>query len=365
MIVRLKRLWHPIFFYTMAICVCFAISYFIFPLFSVEIFNQSFLTHRAILIVNLSRHPSLARCFFQNSPIYDNELFETLRQAGLLHLTAISGGQVRLVLDLAVRVPLAIVLFFSRYISTTRHLATITHRLFNVFEPILAGIVAVVFGCSGSLQRVWILHYAVNNSWLRRPALTLSTRYPHLSTQLIRRCFALVLICILFGNPWLNLSFLLSASGSALASLVTEPLYNKNDGVVMSFLKRAVAISFLTAGILIPLSRTNLLITVIANAMCLPLVDLLLVPLAMTILFVPFSYEMTSFAVKVFDSVIDIFLSIANSFGLSANQMNEGWPDWSFSYLTIVVILVWTLQELRALRMRRRLQDLVIHNSPI
>lgn len=356
---RLLSLYHPIFFYALAICICFAISSHVFPFFSKDFFNQSFLSHRASRIVSLSRHPSLARCFFQNTPIFDNELYEIMRQAGLLHLTAISGGQVRLVLDLAARVPLGIFLFFSRYISQTRNSAVLSHRLFTLLEPILAGVVAIVFGCSGSLQRVWILHYAVNNTWFRRPALTLSTRYPHLSTQLVRRFFALIIICILFGNPWLNLSFLLSASGSGLASLIAEPLYDKNDGIVKSFLKRTAAISLLTAVVLIPLSNTNLVITVVANAICLPLVDLLLVPMAMSLLFIPFSYDLTSAGVLVFDSVIDVFLLVANSFGLSSNQTNEGWSEWSFTYLSFVVILVWTLQERRALRMRRRLQTLV------
>lgn len=323
--------------------------------------------HKAALHMH---NAPLALAFLANLKRLEVSHLTAFQEAGLTHVLAISGGQVSPIIGFLLgSCAVFTKLFLRRHISSIR-----LWRIFSVLRPCLESTIAwslsLVFGHTGALTRVALLTYAKRWPLTRWMAFFIYTRLCFLPISLatVVRVLLLIVLGLLFGNPRLNISFLLSALGASIATLGARLVANcdapHNGGntpfriffrMTQHSLRTSIVASLGVSLALAPLQNTGLARAVGANLLALPLVNLCITPLSLLALLCPSNTqagrETLHFILSLLDWALGLLGNIAHAFSDPITQVNpfqassRFFAQSTFVYLGCLLILLWALDD--------------------
>ncbi|WP_186646581.1 ComEC/Rec2 family competence protein [Fluviispira vulneris] len=275
------------------------------------------------------------------------------QSSGLIHLLAISGGQV---------VPLASgfgkIISYSLYYSlrnsiTPFLLIDIINKFRTFFAVIISLFLCHMFGCTGALIRVSSLTYLIKIKNLQAQHLFFFPFFPYIPSSTFTRFFVLILISIFFGNILYNFSFLLSAIGATCAeiSIYLSYFFIKKSKLLVALASTCLT-SIFTGIILSPFSSIHLLNSCLANILALPIVCFLITPLTLIILIIPEDFLYYKHFINIFDLSLKILKQISIAFSDPYNIKNpydRNNPLFKLEgllYLSIVLVVLWVILDL-------------------
>ena len=147
------------------------------------------------------------------SPL-ESQIFQS---SGLIHLLAISGGQILPVVGLFGF--LSSTLIYKLYKSKKPpHKLMIFISQINIWLGFsLSLFISLLFGGTGALIRVSWLSFFKNINFICKMTQIIFHHTPNLYEPIINKFLILFLVCFLFGNIFTNYSFILSAIGACCA----------------------------------------------------------------------------------------------------------------------------------------------------
>jgi predicted membrane metal-binding protein len=302
----------------------------------------------------LTEH-TLALNFLANERSLEPTTRTAFAGSGLTHLLALSGAQVAPVCAVAGGVLGTVLVTLLASHLAPHHLARWVSRLRVTVELTLALTLSALYGSSGAILRVAMFTYlfpVALRSVQTSPALLPDER----TSRLIARILVLGVTAVLLGNPYANLSFLLSALGSGLSEMATR-LSERHRATgsdlkhrIEKALSNSCATSLLIGVVLYPLFHNNPLVAAAANLVAAPLVGLVITPLSLALLALPEGLSNALHLTTLFDGALATLSSIAQSFAPPDATITPA----SFSqsgattYLTVLLVVLWTAQDMRA-----------------
>jgi hypothetical protein len=232
--------------------------------------------------------------------------------------------------------------------------------------------ICLLFGFTGSLIRVVGLQYVRQVSFLKHLFFKISKRFLFINPDVFIRLFVLVIIFLAFGNVFSNYSFLLSALGVCavqIANHMVNVLHSKETYLrqfltkrnplfysFIKYLETTILTSLIIGLILMPLMTTNLFSSILANLITQPLVGFIITPLSLLLSFGEVNF-IPSFVFEIFDEGLKILKNCARLFAsLEAAPAQSLFSFKGQSYLSILLLLLWSLEDLHFVRKRQMLK---------
>lgn len=297
-----------------------------------------------------------------------------IQTSGLVHLLAISGGQVapiaRSIAALVVGILFALLV---RHIPPRRLMGWLGATGEGLGFTIAFGL-SFVFGCTGALLRTCFMDFLAKNPLIKYLSLICQNVVCEIDTLLFTRFFALGLFSILFGSVFHNFSFLLSAIGAyccGLSMSFTENLYRTsvyNQRLWFGWLKNilAGALTCLFVGlVLFPFSLATLHDSLMANLFAIPLVTFAIAPLSILAVILPTGTWVSEISLLLLDKSLAFFSLISETFAnpeakLLTSKENPLFQEFGRSYLSLCFLILFVVGDWREARPLLRLQSEVI-----
>lgn len=278
---------------------------------------------------------------------------KAFQSSGLLHLLAISGGQVVPIAFLVcyLSAKLLFLIFYKTIPPNT--LMQIIFHISKLISFATALLLSALFGSSGALIRVLTLTYSTKLPFFQTQHPFFYNLIPYILSQPFKKFMLIILMAIAFGNLFQNYSFLLSALGAACAEFsIYVSFYFFKDSKIGASLASLVLTSFLTGLVLQPFSQVNLLNSCMANILAFPVVSFLITPLSLLILLLPEDFFAFQFMLNAFDQSLSLLKFISHAFSdhsLKINPFAKNNPLFSTDglvYLNFMLILLWSFLDL-------------------
>lgn len=141
------------------------------------------------------------------------------QNSGLIHLLAISGGQV-VPLANGISHILSYVIYYLFLKKVDPYLLKKSIYHFKIYVSLFISIVICsLFGWTGALVRVSALSYLQSLNFIQSQYSIFFKYIPFLVSKTFYKIFVLIFISVAFGNIFINYSFLLSAIGAIVLEL--------------------------------------------------------------------------------------------------------------------------------------------------
>lgn len=295
----------------------------------------------------------LALNFLANQKFLNGDA-DIYRASGTAHLLAISGGQLAPMARLVTAVLCFLPAIILRVTVSPMTTAGAIRRLRSVVNFSFCSLACLGLGNTGALIRTSYL-----NSFSKLPILDSVTSY--LGRRLyfvfegtLRRMVVLSTIIALFGNPFSNVSFLLSALGASVASLVGTSVGTrcKDLHVIERYFVTLGLTSIAVTLILSGFHPAFLFTSLCANILCVPLVTFIITPLALLLLVFPTS----SLLASSFEYALHLFKYCSMQFHYAEAPVPNFGNEFNV-YLCFWLFLLWSIidcrQSLTIVRLRR------------
>jgi hypothetical protein len=313
---------------------------------------SSFAEQKALLVSSGLQEVNLALNFLANMRKLSFGEAQAFQSSGLLHLLAISGGQV---------VPIAhgmsaligyILYYMLRKIFFPLRLMQMIFQVKSFSSLVLSLFICGLFGCTGALIRVSALNYLLRIHFINSQFLVFYSFVPYVFSNTFYRSFVIVFVSLAFGNIFLNYSFLLSAIGASCAqiSIYIANYFIKNSKIFHALSATALT-SVFTGIILLPYSNSSILSSCLANIAALPVVCFLVTPLSLLVIFLPQDFFIFSYLLSFLDKSLFLLKKIAYIFHdpySLTNPFERTHPLFSFQglvYLNFILFSLWMLLD--------------------
>jgi predicted membrane metal-binding protein len=309
---------------------------------------SSFAQHRTQMLIPSFRNPELAANFLSNTRDLPKDLSEDMKSSGVSHLLAISGAQVAFLLPLFSTGILRPIGVACSWWIPAHALMTMLGFLRALIENIVAILCAALFGATGSLTRVVVLRTSAKNfRFLTLAGKGISLYFPN---NIVLRTLLVTLCALWLGNPFANLSFLLSALGAAVAQGFSRGISRKNLAPWQSAGWITIATSFSMSVVLAPVFSGNPIHSVFANLVAIPIVTWAVTPLSMFLLLGP-PKLIENYAITALDLALDFFRCTAQAFASNApDSFQPLQPTSATAYLSLCLAVLWAVEDLRDCR---------------
>ncbi|KAB8030765.1 ComEC/Rec2 family competence protein [Fluviispira multicolorata] len=319
-----------------------------------NIFNISKgVKNKAFFISSQMEEKNLALNFLGNIRMLSFTEANQFQSSGLLHLLAISGGQV---VPIASGISQFISYIFYYILRSSSSPLTLMNLIYNfktILSLILSLLICHMFGCSGALIRVSSLTYLSKIKSLQSVYLNLFPYFPNIPVASFNRIFILILISLFFGNILINYSFLLSAIGASCAEISLRiSYYFIKKSKIFIVLSCTSLTSIFTGLILYPFSSINLFQSCMANLIALPIVCFLITPFSLLLLFLPQNFIYFENIISMLDFSLSLLKKISFVFSepyFSKNPFEKNNPLFKkegLFYLNSVLFILWITIDL-------------------
>lgn len=339
---------------------------------------SSFVHQKAITASQRMQQANLAASFIGNMHKLNFQQSQEFQASGLVHLLAISGGQIAPVASLFSSFFSSCFYFRQRNRMNSVQLMVQIEKTRIFVHLSVSFFLSFLFGCTGALLRVAGLSFLSQMGIIKRFTQNSYQIIPPLFENTALKIILLILISVLFGNIFLNYSFILSAIGASCAEISALFVYSslfKSDEqgfgkkIISSLLHSplckhviaAVLTSALVGILLSPLVSSSLLNSCLANICAIPVVTFFVTPLALLVLIVPenltiiytWTLKLLDLSLYLFQKIASIF-SDTNTFINPFDKHNPLFSKEGLAYLNTILICLWILIDI--LRNRKVLQ---------
>ena len=335
-------------------------------LFAGKVSLQPWAEKKAHALVGHFSQRNLALNFLANQRSLSLSQAHDFQTSGIMHLLAISGGQVSPLAKLGSWFFTLGFAFLAAPFALSRTLLRFCGFVQSTVAALLAFFVAALFGNTGALLRVGILQFGARNPVVRSAVGGFAVMLPFLGFHTLLRSVLFAFLVAFFGNPFQNPSFLLSALGATLASLsfvIWEFLSKRmSSGVsglsstsraslIQSRLHSAVFPQVLaTVGVAIvlaPLFQVSLVNSICANLFSLPLVNFAITPLSLLALLLPVEHPFQKIILPALNATLEALAFCARVFAGSerGSPFAAGkalFSEQAMLYFSGVLFLLWT-----------------------
>lgn len=333
------------------LCVAMAFAYF-FPhqRTASSNFLSEYSARRSEYLEPQFRNQGLAKNFLSNERRgLPPDLAADMKNTGISHLLAVSGAQVSFVIPIITSGIIRPVGMSLTWWAKPHVVSKILGYGRAFVEIFVASFFAALFGATGSLTRVAVFRSASHARIVRKLSLAGAGACRLLPASAISRTIFLVLCAFYLGNPFSNLSFLLSATGASIAFLSSQwlkKMQNLWQKTILTTIITTASMSLLLA----PIFPSNPGQSILANLIAIPVVTWLITPLSIFLLLVmPPTLE--HLAVTALDLSLDIFRSIAE--GLAIHSPVHGTTIAQITtstYLALCMSVLWALEDVKSSR---------------
>lgn len=320
---------------------------------------------------------SLALNFLANERSLSFKQSLDFQNSGLTHLLAVSGGQISPVVGFFTVVIGSVTLFFFRRKISLQNLFALQNRFAFLTGFGFAYVLAILFGATGALIRVVFLSYFARFPMILSAILFLVRRTDVRSPETWTRSVAVIILAFWIGNPFGDLSFLLSALGAAVAGLVAQNLcillprsFSRSwiIDIFFHYIVLCAVTSVCVTLFLMPFLPVSLVATTGANLIAGPLVQFVLTPLTLVLLVLPSGFPFIEKLPEIFDTALGFLSVLAQSFAKIAQQSSTQLlknpfgavstlkSDVGIFYLQFCVCALWSFSDTLSLRFLRKLQ---------
>jgi competence protein ComEC len=295
------------------------------------------------------RNRELAKNFLSNERSLPSDLSADMKNTGISHLLAISGAQVSFVLPIitaGLLQPLGMALtwwvrphILAKALGWGRALA----------ETFVALLCAALFGATGSLTRVAVFRSASHARIVRRLALTGAGAFRFLPINTLPRTLFLLICAFWLGNPFANLSFLLSATGASIAFMSSQWFRAIRKGWQKACLTTTIT-TLVMSVLLAPIFPSNPGQSILANLIAIPVVTWLITPLSILLLLGP-PTTIEKYGISFLDVSLDIFRSTAEA--LASHSAANGTTITqaaAAAYLAFCMSALWAFEDTKSTR---------------
>ncbi len=335
-----------------------------YGLFNNELNLKTLLEEKALYTSNKMTESNLGLNFLANKNKLSNLEYEVFQNSGLLHLLAISGGQINPLTSLSSFIISNLVFILLIRNKTPQKSMLINANTNKIINFIIALFISLIFGATGALTRTAFLTYLKKMNIFKKAENVLFSINPNFCPTVINKILIILILSILFGNVFLNYSFLLSAIGASCAEICAFfcnlYLRNKNEFFLNSIIKSSffVEISItlstcmLVGVILSPLTPNNIFDSCLANMFAIPVVTFVVTPCALLTLLFPIDSFLYNLSMQGLDFSLVCFKHIALSFShidipIFSKQKNTIlFSDDGLFYLNFILIILWIIIDL-------------------
>jgi len=322
----------------------------------IDLYDQ--ISTKAESLISQLEHKYLAINFLLNQRILSDEQKVSFQSSGLIHLLAVSGGQV---LPVARIISLCVIEIL--YFLLAKHLCSATLMRTLLFIKHMIGILVALlmtglFACAGALVRV--IFFASMNEFLKSQKILyfISFYLPILSDHFVRRCVLLFLLSLLFGNAFFDYSFLLSSIGALSVEIIAFSLNFILKKIRVSFVLNKfinpILLTFFTswfvAIILFPVTRVPIFQSGFSNVLASPIATFLITPLSLILIFFPESSWISKISLSGFDVSLGAIEFISDTFqdGTYSIQIPKIllFSYEGHLYLVIILIVLLSISDL-------------------
>ena len=290
-----------------------------------------------------------------------HKLSETERQifqsSGLIHLLAISGGQILPIVQIFCFIHAKLLFVFLRGRMLPHKIMKYISRMNIISSFIISFFISLIFGCTGALLRV---------SWVNffRKMQLFSSMYKYvfflnrnISEIFFEKFIILIIVSVLFGNIFLNYSFILSAVGASCAEICSIMWICVGRCQLKFFLGKLafspffkeIMITMLTSlavGILLaPLTSNSFMNSCVANVIAIPFITFVVTPLALLVLVFPSENILFDYIIHLLDYSLAIFKYIGSVFSeeknLSSLNNKSLFSADGLLYLNLIMIFLF------------------------
>ena len=308
---------------------------------------SSWAEKKAVITSEHMNESNLALNFLGNLRKLSFDEAKAFQSSGLLHLLAISGGQV---------VPLAngfssilgyIIYYFLYKKMKPFQLMQFIFNTKTNFSLAISLFICSLFGCTGALIRVSALSYMLKLKVFQSQYSLFFRFIPYVMPTTFNRVMVVIFISFLFGNVFISYSFLLSAIGATtaeLSSYITNFFLKKP--VILQVTCSTVLTSLFTGLILSPFSSIDILNSCFANILALPIVCFFITPFSLLALFIPNQFFLYPYILIVLDYSLIFFKKVAFTFYnpySKTNPFDKNNPLFSLEGLIYLNIILITL----------------------
>ena len=307
---------------------------------------------KAIMTSEHMTEANLAMNFLGNLRKLSFEEAKVFQSSGLLHLLAISGGQV-VPLAKGFSAILGYTLYYFLYKKLKPYqLMQIIFNIKTVFSLIISLFICSLFGCTGALIRVSALSY-MNQLRVFQTQYSEFFKYiPYVMPTTFNRSMVIIFISFSFGNVFISYSFLLSAIGATTAEISTYITnFFLKKPAILQIACNTVLTSIFTGIILSPFSNINILNSCFANILALPVVCFLITPFSLLALFLSNQFFLYPYILLLLDYSLVLFKKIAYTFNnpySNINPFDKNNPLFSLEglvYLNAILIILWVFLD--------------------
>ncbi len=308
---------------------------------------------------------SLAQSFIGNVHSFLPDETSVFQSSGLVHLLAISGGQILPLVEIIAFIFSWVIYKALKNKVSPHHIMQISHKTRSVVGFIVSLCVSILYGGTGALLRVAWLNFfkKLNFTFYFKSHFFKIT--PEIRESLIDNFIIILVVSLLFGNMFLNYSFVLSAIGASCAEICSRTCrhtlgkFKKENPVFLQkilgsrlFLETVTTIATCVCVGLVfsPLTSNSIVNSCLANIFAIPLVTFVVTPLSLTALFFPAENILFDFCIILLDNSLALFKHIAVTFCDTSLNVNNS-PSILFTtaglfYLNVLMILLWATVDL-------------------
>ncbi len=335
------------------------------------IFLPEFLETKAHLIGATMSEKNLGESFIGNIHQFSSCELQQYQASGLVHLLAISGGQIHPVNQFIGFILTYFTFFTLKKTYSFNHMMKINSVIKLISGIIVSFGLSFLYGGTGALLRTASLDFLK-----RIPIFSiLRLRYfkftRFLNEHTLDNALILIIFCLLFGPFGQNYSFLLSAIGACCAGLSARTVKalltwcHKTPCHKIKKLRKitnmnifystcsTIATSIFIGILFYAVNKTSFLNSCLANIVAIPLVTFLVTPLSIIALLLPLQSKL----MEVNTYFLNMFLRWFHNLSLIFSDIPFGCEDiprttsalfssWGLIYINILFVILFALYDL-------------------
>jgi len=252
-------------------------------------------------------YPHLGEKFILNKNLGSLEKKSLLNSLGVLHLLAISSGQIKPWIEFIISLFLRIILLILKPFKISHSLSI--HMIFHFMKSFcylgLSVFFYTIYGKTGALLRLLIMDALMGISFFKGLSFLCYIYFPFVSLSCLKRVLGLLCILLFWGNPFEDLSFILSSYGAILCVLSHKWMY-------FTFQKNLPLLSSLIASLAMAIPwKQDFMPVILAQILLTPYVAWMITPLSIGLL-----SPLGDFLIPIYDYSLQGFIYISEFCGL-------------------------------------------------